>query len=146
MEPTPEDIHRLQLENKMKSGANWFIWIGVLSLINSIVIHCGGEFGFIFGLGITMVIDVLLKELSILIAVLIDLFITSLFVLIGILGGKGISALLIVGMILYTLDTLIFVLAGEWLPIAVHVFALIGIFNGIKAGFELKRLKLPPAA
>src|SRR5216117_2936789 len=38
---------------QLKSGASWFYWIAGLSLINSIVAFTGGQWAFLFGLGIT---------------------------------------------------------------------------------------------
>src|ERR1043166_6289200 len=42
----------------MKSGASWFYWVAVLSLVNSGAAAVGSSWRFIIGLGITQIIDV----------------------------------------------------------------------------------------
>lgn len=51
---TPYDsAERQQLEQRMKSGANWFYWIAALSLVTSIISLAGGDWGFLVSLGVT---------------------------------------------------------------------------------------------
>ncbi len=38
----------------------------------------------------------------------------------------------------YALDTVLFVLASDWLVLAFHVFVLFWIFMGLKANMQLK--------
>src|ERR1043165_4184428 len=41
------------LDKKIKTGASWFFWIAALSLLNSIFILSGADFGFVLGLSVT---------------------------------------------------------------------------------------------
>jgi hypothetical protein len=54
---TPQDsfdpVARHQLEERMKSGANWFYWIAALSLVTSVISLAGGTWGFFVSLGVT---------------------------------------------------------------------------------------------
>ena len=45
------------LRQRAKNGSGWFFWIAALSLINSVILHNGGEMFFVVGLGITAVAD-----------------------------------------------------------------------------------------
>jgi hypothetical protein len=47
-----------------KKGANWFYWIGILSLINTYIIWSDGRWRFIFGLGTTDVLNAILLPLG----------------------------------------------------------------------------------
>src|SRR6266536_3387123 len=74
------------------------------------------------------------------IAFVLDLGVAGLFVLFGWLAKKRYAWGFIVGMILYALDGLIFVLVGSWLSVGFHAFALVGLYGGLKAIYTLRRL------
>ncbi len=46
-----------QFEAQLKSGASWFYWIAGLSAVNTISALSGSNWRFMFGLGITQIID-----------------------------------------------------------------------------------------
>ena len=57
------DAASQQLARGVKGGANWYFYIGALSLINSVLLLIGDESTFLVGLGITQVVDVLIQLL-----------------------------------------------------------------------------------
>jgi hypothetical protein len=142
------DPNLLRLENQCKSGANWFYWIAALSLVNSMVQAFGGTFGFVVGLGVTQVFDAVGRAAaetggSVGTAVrgaafVLDLFAAGVFALFGFLAGKRMGWAFVVGMALYALDGLLFLLVGDILSIAFHAFALVGIFVGLRAQRALR--------
>jgi hypothetical protein len=142
----------VKLEEQHKSGANWFYWIAVLSIINSGVTLAGGQWGFIIGLGITQVADAIGAavasefgtgiELRAMIF-LFDAFVAGLFVLFGMLARKRHTWAFVTGMALYAADGLIFLLAGDWLSLAFHGFALFCLFGGLSASRKLSALSAP---
>ena len=127
---------RLQLESRFKSGADWFFWIAGLSLVNSIIVLAGGEWSFVVGLGATQIIDYVGKEfghIGKMIGLVFNLGIAGLFVLFGVLARKRQVWSFILGMVLYGLDGLLFLLGMDFLSIGFHVFALFMIWNGLSA-------------
>ena len=139
-----------ELEAQYRRGVNWFYWIAGLSLVNSVLWLTGAEWGFVIGLGATQVVDALAiaiteemqaGEIIKFIALGIDIFIAGMYVLIGFLATKRFMAAVIVGMVLYAVDGLLFLLVGDFLSIAFHAFALFCIFSGLKVLPELKRLE-----
>ena len=66
--------------------------------------------------------------------------IAGLFALFGFFATKGHTWAFIVGMILYTGDALIFLMASLWLGLAFHVWVLIWLFVGLKSILKLKSL------
>lgn len=122
-------------ERRMRIGAQLFFWIAGFSLINT---FSGRHF--VFGLGITQVIDSIgghngfeTRSMT-----MINLMIAGGFALLGVLAYKGQGWSFLLGMVLYALDALIFLAGSIWLGLAFHVYLLYRIFLGWKAYRELQ--------
>lgn len=145
---------RIELENRVRSGANWFYWIAALSVINSIIIMAQGGVTFIVGLGITQIIDGLalaladqepvLKPVFTFIAIGLNLCVVSVCALFGLLANKRFAWAFWLGMLIYALDGLIFLLLGAYFPFGFHIYALLSIYGGVKALRELNGLYMEP--
>ena len=151
VESSTEDIEQtLQLENQFKNGARWFYWIAGLSLLNSVVVLlANGNWNFVIGLGATQFVDGvalffledLPQESALLvksIALGVDAVLIGLFFLFGFLALKGKRAAFIVGIALYALDGLLFLLLQDWFGLGFHAFALFSIFGGLSALNQLR--------
>lgn len=126
---------------QMRSGASWFYWIAALSLVNSIVAFTGSSWRFMIGLGITQIIDEFGNNLGAAgkgVALGLDLLAAGVLALFGIFGHKGHSWAFIIGMILFALDGLIFLLKQDWLGVGFHAFVLYCLIRGFMACRELK--------
>ena len=62
-------------------------------------------------------------------------------ILLSFLAGKGHLWGFILGMILYTLDTMILLLTGYWIGVVFHLFVLWQIYHGFRAKMRLNALK-----
>jgi hypothetical protein len=139
-----------KIENKIKVGADSFLWIAGLSLINSIVTLFGGSWRFLMGLGATLFVDAFAigiaraigsDSASIIvriIAFIIDIGILGIFVALGILARKKHKWAFIVGIVLYGLDTLVFLIGFDIVNIVFHIFILAGLSAGLRT---LKKLE-----
>ena len=109
---------RLELERAIKNGANWFYWIAGLSLINSAIALSGSGMRFILGLGVTQIIDGVAQGLDsgagLAVAVVLDLLAAAVFVFFGLFANKRFTWSFIAGMILYTMDGMIFLVFRDW--------------------------------
>ena len=126
---------------QLKSGASWFYWVAALSLVNSIVAFTGSDWRFIIGLGITQIFDAIGHEIASggkVVALALDLIVAGVFVLFGVFANKGHLWAFIVGMVLFALDGLIFLLAQDWIGVGFHVFVLYCLFRGVQACRQLK--------
>ncbi len=146
---------RRKLESQVKSGANWFIWIAGLSLVNSILFLTESGWTFLIGLGITQITDALATAYQVEIgdwvkyaAFALDVIIAGIFAGLGVLASRRYTWAFIVGGVLYAIDGLIFLLLPLWfdlppefLNIALHVFALFFIVIGLRANMKLGRLE-----
>jgi hypothetical protein len=148
---------RLTLVRNMKTGVNWFYWIAGLSIINTIIYLTGGTLNFVMGLGMTQVVDAFMSgvaetaarngtDLALVaqgVGVVVDVLIAGLFILFGVLGNKRKRGWLIAGMVLYTLDMLIFLALQLWVGALFHLVALFGLFQGLRAMNQLRKLETP---
>jgi hypothetical protein len=145
---TPFDsVERLQLEQRMKSGANWFYWIAALSLVTSVISLAGGTWGFFISLGVTQLIDAVATGVASqwgwgfkAVALAFDLVAAGLFALIGYFGNQRKAGVLLAGMVLYALDALLFVVFFHLLALAFHAFALYSMYGGYRAAAALAEL------
>jgi hypothetical protein len=127
---------------RMRSGGSWFYWIAGLSLINSIAAFSGGSWRFILGLGITQLLDAFGREMGgggKTIVLLLDLITAGLFVGLGIFSHKGHAWAFVVGMVLFALDGVFFLLIQDWLGVGFHALVLYWLFRGFTACRELRR-------
>ena len=142
MENGDRSLELFKLEKSFKAGAGWFFWIAGLSLINSIIILSGKNWSFIVGLGITQVVDMVAREIGAfgkVAGLVLDVAAAGVFVVFGLLSYRRYSWAFVVGMVIYGLDGLIFLLAMDFLSLGFHAFALVCIFSGLRS---LKKLKL----
>lgn len=126
------------------SGANWFYWIAGLSIVNSVIVLFGGDTSFPLGLGITLGIDVVARELSgaaRAIGPVFDFLVIGFFVLCGLKAGKGANWAFIVGGLFYALDTLLMLAIREWIGVGLHLWALFSLFSGYKANKAVRELQ-----
>lgn len=121
-----------QVEQPNKSYG-WFMTIGILSIINSILIISKANLRFIFGLGYTQIIDGIFLNASQnfkIIGLLISVLFTSIFFLIWYYAKLKRSWAYLIGIILYSLDMLIFIVYKDWLSAGFHVYALLFLILG----------------
>ena len=141
---------RRALETRRKAGTSWFYWVAALSAINSGVRLMGGHWGFLFGLGITQVIDAValgdVPEEGATLPVgafLLDILVAAAVALVGYFAQKGHSSAYVAGIGFYGLDALLFGFAGDYLGLFIHVFALWGMWRGFSAHRELRAMERP---
>lgn len=133
-----------ELVGRFQSGSGWFYWIAGLSVVNSAITQFEGQWAFIIGLGITQVIDEIMRQAggaAPVIGFVISLVVAGVFALFGVLARKRQTWAFYVGMVLYALDGLLFLLVQDWLSIGFHVFALYCIYGGLAAHNKLRELE-----
>jgi len=143
---TGQDLARYQLLQRRNGGGAWFYWIGGASILNSVLYAAGSQWGLVVGLGFTYLIDGFATELSGTVrtpiyAFVIDVLLAGSVMLIGRAARRGHLAWYAAGMAFYLLDALLFIVVRDFLGIAVHGFALYGLWNGWRAGRALRRIE-----
>lgn len=69
------------------------------------------------------------------------ILVASVFLLLGILGRKGFVFAVVLGIILYALDSGIFLFYRDYLSLAFHVFALAALAGGLRALYLARKLQ-----
>lgn len=132
-----------ELEKRVKSGGSWYYWVAALSLVNSIVAFSGGGGGFVIGLSVTQVVDAMLADSggsAKAIGLVLGVLAAGVFVLFGVFAYKRHVWAFIVGMLLYGLDTILTVMAKQWLGLAFHGWVLVSLFIGMRAAMQANAL------
>lgn len=134
----------------MQSGARWFYWVAGLSLINAIAAAAQSNWSFLAGLGVTQFISALASLLSkdmgdssvvMVIAFILNLLVAGFFVFLGVFAYKGHTWAFIVGLVIYALDALTFLVAQLWFPLAFHAFVIYCLYRGLAANLKVKQLE-----
>ena len=112
----------------IQKAANWFFWIAGLSLVNSLMHFINTGTYFVVGLGITQIVDGIISAIMngpSWIALVPDLLITGFFIYVGYSSRKFNKWAFIVGVLIYTLDALLFLYFQEWMAVVFHIFVLV---------------------
>ncbi len=136
------------VRSRVRSGANWFIIIGALSVINTIISMSGGGMRFIFGLGITGVADAIGHQgggASQGVTLLLSVFFAAFIAMFGLFARKEQKWAFFVGLGLYVCDALLLLPLQAYLDAAFHAWALFRIFQGLQALNALEQLKAQEA-
>src|SRR3954463_469822 len=125
---------KLRAERVVKAGASWFLMVGVLSLINSVLAMSGSGIRFIFGLGIAEFVDALAHQAGqsgFALDLIINGFVAGVFVIFWNFARKGQQWAFLVGMALYALDGLVMLYFKDLLAVAFHGYGLYRIYSGM---------------
>lgn len=119
----------------VKSGPGYLANIGWFSLINTAIALLNGNVIFVIGLGITELVDIVAQQfgsIAKVIGVVVNLGIAGMFIGLAKLAERGDQEVYVLGMILYSLDTMLILgfallLKSEtslWLGVAFHSYFL----------------------
>lgn len=142
-QPAAQDP-RVPVILRMRRGAGWFLTIAILSGANSLLQIFDAKVRFIFGLGITQVVDTITRGAG-QNAMFVTIIVDGLFIVMLILCSKwakaGSQGAFVGGMVAYALDGVLLVLFSMWLDAAVHAYALYMMWQGYVAARELAQIQ-----
>lgn len=140
-----EQAETAELTQQLNSATSWFYVLAGLSIINSLIAVFGGTIHFIFGLGITGVVDAIVlalqaEALGKVIGLMFSIAIAGLFVIFGFLARKRMHWIYLVGMGVYLLDGLLLLAFGDYLGAAFHAYVLFRLYQGLAASRQLSSM------
>lgn len=124
-----------------EKSAGWFRLIAIFSIINTALGILNVSLNFMIGLATTQIIDgivIIVKTeypgtpavIATVVGLIVNALIVGLFMLIWWLAKRGNRPIYVVGMVLYFLDGLLFLLGADWLGIGFHAFFLFMLWGG----------------
>jgi hypothetical protein len=132
-----KDIKKIDPEKAIINGANWFLWIGIISILNTIAILSNQNFSFITGLNYTYfflgVMDGINKATGINLmwfGYVLSFVSSLLFIFLWHKSKNLKKSFYLIGLILYTIDTLPPLITKDFFNFGFHVFALWFLFVG----------------
>ncbi len=139
------------LEKKAQRGANWFIWIAGLSLVNTGMFFAGAERSFVLGLAVTRVADAVARvaiergaAASIrYLAIGFDVLAAGLLAAAAVFARRRVVWVFALGMVLYALDGLLCAVFQDWMSLAFHGLALFYLWSGFAAVRQLRAATAP---
>src|SRR5258708_1406968 len=90
--PTASVEQKLRAEQIVKNAAGWFLAIAGLSILNSVLTMSGTGFRFIFGLGITEIVDAIGRQggtTGSALSLVVNLFIAGVFLMFWNFARRG---------------------------------------------------------
>ena len=135
---------KVRAEQIVKNGAGWFLAIAGLSVLNSVLTISGGNFHFIFGLGVTEIVDQVGRQTGVTgstLGLIVNLFIAGVFVLFWKFARTGAKWAFLAGIALYLIDGLILIPFKDFLGVAFHAYALFRIYQGLQGIPALENLR-----
>jgi len=135
---------RIPIILRMRRGAGWFLTIALLSGVNSVLQIFDAKIRFIFGLGITQVVDAMARGMGqsgTLVIVVVDGLFIVMLILCSRWAKTGSQGAFLGGIIAYALDGVLLLLFSMWLDAAVHAYALWMMWQGYSASRELSQIE-----
>ena len=125
----------------IQSAARWFWWIAGLSLVNAVMFHSGSEVNFVIGLAMTTLASVAFAK-NLPIAIALAGLTVGFYFLVGLYAQRRVLWAFYLGLAVYAVDALIYVMFQDWMSVGFHVLAGFFIFKGLQRTRELA--KAPP--
>jgi hypothetical protein len=138
-----------RLRASIRSSAGWFFWIAGASIVNTLLMIFAVNLMFVVGLAIPLLASALAQDSSMamnVIAFVVTVIMAGLFVFFGIYARRRHVWAFILGIILYAIDGILFVLIRDWMSIVFHVLALVYLSMGVQSVLKSKRLEKEAAA
>ena len=138
-----DDSARHVTRTSIAHGANWFFWIAILSVVNTLIVFYYNLPNMPIALGITQWLDGtpgfsrtgVAMTTSWLVT---DLLIAGVVAIFGLLARKGSDVAFVVGIFLYVVDAMLAVGLRDFFALGVHLVAIFFLFKGLLASRHIR--------
>ena len=146
MDILQDDPARFSSERSVNTGANWFFWVAILSVLNSLVIWYLGIKNLFFALGVTQWIDgtggafnhqgntAPLSESGLAVNILIAAAIAGF----GYLGRHKHDIWYVIGLFIYCADAMLSLGLKDFFGFGFHLIPLFFLFKGLLASRHVR--------
>ncbi|HXW90359.1 MAG TPA: hypothetical protein VEK33_07410 [Terriglobales bacterium] len=134
-------VSKMVAATRARTGAKWFYWIAVLSIINSLIVFYGEKFDLGAWLGFTSAVDALVKRAGSagsISGIAINALVAGVFITFGYFATKAKRWAFLVGMALYLVDGFLLIERRHLLSVGFHTYALYAISRGLAAAKQVQ--------
>lgn len=138
------DPVKLTLLNARNSGASWLNTVALFAIVNAALTFMEVNLRFIFGLGVADIAAAVAQasqsQGAKVVAIGVTLSAAAVFYGLSLKARKGATWAFALGMSLYAMDGMIWLLVQDWLEVGCHAFAIWMMFQGMQANRRCKAL------
>ena len=141
-----DDPARHATRRSINTGANWFYWVAILSVTNSLLVYFFGIRNTPIAFAFTQWIDGTTGAPTVegltpplhLLGLIGDLLIAAAFAGFGYFARKGSDLAFVIGMFVYVIDTMLSIGLRDFWGFGFHLIALFFMFKGLLASRHLR--------
>lgn len=136
-----DDSARHVTRTSVLHSADWFFWLAILSVINSLIVYFYNIPNTPMALGITQWIDGTQSGIKSSLTegwLVIDLLIAAALAGFGLLARRGSDIAFVVGIFVYLIDAFLTIGVRDFFGFGVHLVALFFLFKGLLASRHLR--------
>jgi hypothetical protein len=136
-----DDSARHVTRTSVLHGADWFFWLAILSVINSLIVYFYNIPNTPMALGITQWIDGTQSGIKSSLSegwLVIDLLIAAALAGFGLIARRGSDIAFVVGIFLYLIDAFLMIGMRDFFGFGVHLVALFFLFKGLLASRHIR--------
>ena len=136
-----DDSARHVTRTSILHGANWFFWLAILSVINTLIVYRYQIPNMPIALAITQWVDGTAAGLNPTMStqsMVIDLLIAGALAMFGLLARRGSDIAFVLGIFLYVVDAMLAIGLRDVFGFGVHLIGLFFLFKGLLASRHVR--------
>ena len=136
-----DDSARHVTRTNILHGANWFFWLAILSVINTLIVYRYSTPNTPVALAITQWFDGTAGDFNVSMStqsLVINLLIAAALAGFGVLARRGSDLAFVVGIFLYIVDAMLAIGLREIFGFSVHLIALFFLVKGLLASRHIR--------
>lgn len=136
-----DDSARHVTRTSILHGANWFFWLAILSVINTLIVYRYQTPNTPIALAITQWLDGTSSGLNPTMStrsMMINLLIAGVLAGFGVLARRGSDVAFVVGIFLYVIDAMLAIGLRDVFGFGVHLLGLFFLFKGLLASRHVR--------
>lgn len=136
-----DDSARHVTRTSVIHGSDWFLWLAILSVINSLIVYFYNTWNLPIALGITQWLDGTAGGIGAAMSpgeLVINILIAATLAAFGLLARKGSDLAFVVGIFLYGIDAMLTIGLREFFGFGVHLIGLFFLVKGLLASRHIR--------
>jgi hypothetical protein len=136
-----DDSARHVTRTSVLHGADWFFWLAILSIINSLIVYFYNTPNTPVALGITQWLDGTHGGIKASMSngwLVINILIAAMLAGFGLLARRGSDLAFVVGIFLYVIDSILIIGLRDLFGFGVHLLGLFFLFKGLLASRHIR--------